>query len=174
MNCKGPWEGYRRRARERRLDTRQALSATDREEGIFIQLAFVYGLRYLFRDELSIIFHMMWPNRFIAGILKQLRSHYTARTVKLLFSRFRGHQSRGMTSFDSGVNHLNTKENMIPVWVELVDPIIGKAIPIKCFVSYRPPSCEGGSVSRAKKKKKEWTHDYMLNLTFNLQDIIRW
>ena len=29
-----------------------------------------------------------------------------------------------------------------------------KAIPIKCFVSHRPPSCEGGSVGRAKKKKK--------------------
>ena len=27
-----------------------------------------------------------------------------------------------------------------------------KAIPIKCFVSHRPPSCEGGSVSWAKKK----------------------
>ena len=41
-----------------------------------------------------------------------------------------------------------------------------KAIPIKCFVSYRPPSREGGSVSvgRAKKKKKkEWTHDWILN-----------
>ena len=44
---------------ERRLGTRQALKATDREEGIFIQPAFVYGLRYLFRDELLIIFHMM-------------------------------------------------------------------------------------------------------------------
>ena len=42
---------------ERRLGTRQALKATDREEGIFIQPAFVYGLRYLLRDELSIIFH---------------------------------------------------------------------------------------------------------------------
>ena len=59
MNRKGPWEGYRRRARERRLGTRQALNATDREEGVFIQLAFVYGLRYLFKDELSIIFHLM-------------------------------------------------------------------------------------------------------------------
>ena len=59
-----------------------------------------------------------------------------------------------MTSFDSGVNHLNTKENMIPVGVELVDPIIAKAIPIKSFVSHRPPSCEGGSVGPAKKKKK--------------------
>ena len=28
-----------------------------------------------------------------------------------------------------------------------------KAIPIKCFVSHRPPSREGGSVGRAKKKK---------------------
>ena len=27
-----------------------------------------------------------------------------------------------------------------------------KAIPIKCFVSHRPPSREGGSVGRAKKK----------------------
>ena len=59
MNRKGPWEGYRRQARERRLGTRQALNATDREEGVFIQLAFVYGLRYLFKDELSIIFHLM-------------------------------------------------------------------------------------------------------------------
>ena len=78
MNRKGPWEGYRQQAksrplspsrlplrahfhreRERRLGTRRALNATDREEGIFIQLAFVYGLRYLLRDELSIIFHMM-------------------------------------------------------------------------------------------------------------------
>ena len=28
------------------------------------------------------------------------------------------------------------------------------AIPIKCFVSHRPPSREGGSVGRAKKKKR--------------------
>ena len=27
-----------------------------------------------------------------------------------------------------------------------------KAMPIKCFVSHRPPSREGGSVGRAKKK----------------------
>ena len=27
-----------------------------------------------------------------------------------------------------------------------------KAIPIKCFVSHRPPSREGGSVGRAKKR----------------------
>ena len=27
-------------------------------------------------------------------------------------------------------------------------------IPIKCFVSHRPPPHKGGSVSRAKKKKK--------------------
>ena len=33
--------------------------------------------------------------------------------------------------------------------------IICKAIPIKCFVSHRPPSREGGSVGRAKKKKKK-------------------
>ena len=31
---------------------------------------------------------------------------------------------------------------------------VNKAIPIKCFVSHRPPSREGGSVGRAKKKKK--------------------
>ena len=50
-----------------------------------------------------------------------------------------------------------------------------KAIPIKCFVSHRPSSREGGSVGRSgkkkeKKKKKEWTHDCILNLTFSLQD----
>ena len=33
--------------------------------------------------------------------------------------------------------------------------ITRKAIPIKCFVSHRPPSREGGSVGRAKKKKSE-------------------
>ena len=32
MNRKGPWEGYRRQARERGLGTKQALNATDREE----------------------------------------------------------------------------------------------------------------------------------------------
>ena len=32
-----------------------------------------------------------------------------------------------------------------------------KAIPIKCFVSHRRPSREGGSVGRAKKKKKTGT-----------------
>ena len=47
---------------------------------------------------------------------------------------------------------------MIPVWVELVDPIRAKAIPIKYFVSHRPPSCEGGSVGGAKKKKKKNEH----------------
>ena len=30
-----------------------------------------------------------------------------------------------------------------------------KAIPIKCFISHRPPYREGGSVGRAKKKKKK-------------------
>ena len=84
MNRKGPWEGYRQQARERRLGTRQALNATDNEEGIFIQLAFVYGLRYLFKDEFSIIFHMMCPNRFIAGVLKQLRSYYTGKNDRTL------------------------------------------------------------------------------------------
>ena len=29
-----------------------------------------------------------------------------------------------------------------------------KAIPIKCFVSHRPPSREGGSVGRAKTVKQ--------------------
>ena len=32
-----------------------------------------------------------------------------------------------------------------------------KAIPIKCFVSHRPVSCDGGSVGWAKKNKKERT-----------------
>ena len=31
---------------------------------------------------------------------------------------------------------------------------ICEAIPIKCFVSHRPPSREGGSVGRAKKKRE--------------------
>ena len=34
-------------------------------------------------------------------------------------------------------------------------PFVFWAIPIKCFVSHRPVSCNGGSVGRAKKK--EWT-----------------
>ena len=33
-----------------------------------------------------------------------------------------------------------------------------KAIPIKCFVSYRSPSREGGSVGLSGKKKKEYEH----------------
>ncbi|CAH3185200.1 unnamed protein product [Porites lobata] len=36
MNRKGPWEGYRRQARERHLGMRQALNATDREEGLIL------------------------------------------------------------------------------------------------------------------------------------------
>ena len=32
--------------------------------------------------------------------------------------------------------------------------IVSLAIPIKCFVSHRPPSREGGSVGWAKKKRK--------------------
>ena len=32
--------------------------------------------------------------------------------------------------------------------------MVYKAIPIKCFVSYRPPSREGGSVGWAKKKNE--------------------
>ena len=32
--------------------------------------------------------------------------------------------------------------------------VFTKAIPIKCFFSHPPPSCEGGSVGRAKKKKR--------------------
>ena len=31
---------------------------------------------------------------------------------------------------------------------------ISKAIPIKCFVSHRPPSREGGSVGQAKKRNE--------------------
>ena len=42
---------------------------------------------------------------------------------------------------------------------------------LKCFVSYRPPSREGGSVGRAKKEKK---NEQMIAYTFSLQDIIRW
>ena len=34
-----------------------------------------------------------------------------------------------------------------------VDALITKAIPIKCFVSYRPVFCDGGSVGGDKKKK---------------------
>ena len=34
---------------------------------------------------------------------------------------------------------------------------INKAIPLKCFVSHRPPSREGGSVGGAKKRKR--THE---------------
>ena len=30
-----------------------------------------------------------------------------------------------------------------------------RAIPIKCFVSHRPPSHEGGSVGQVKKKGNE-------------------
>ena len=30
-----------------------------------------------------------------------------------------------------------------------------KAMPIKCFVSHRPPSREGGSVGRGKKNKSK-------------------
>ena len=37
-----------------------------------------------------------------------------------------------------------------------------RAIPIKCFVSRRPPCREGGPVGRAKKKKKEWTDNQMV------------
>ena len=44
------------------------LSAADIEVGIFIQPAFVYGLRYFSKDELSIIFHMMRPNILIPGV----------------------------------------------------------------------------------------------------------
>ena len=35
----------------------------------------------------------------------------------------------------------------------LTDRLNTKAIPIKCFVSHRSPSREGGSVGRAKKKE---------------------
>ncbi len=31
---------------------------------------------------------------------------------------------------------------------------VTRAIPIKCFVSHRPVSCDGGSVGQAKKQKK--------------------
>ena len=33
-----------------------------------------------------------------------------------------------------------------------------KAIPVKCFISHRPPSREGGSVGWAKKKKNRNEH----------------
>ena len=36
--------------------------------------------------------------------------------------------------------------------------VFSRAIPIKCFVSHRPPSREGGWVGRANKKKG-WTHE---------------
>ena len=51
---------------------------------------------------------------------------------------------------------------------------ISLAMPIKCFVSHRPVSCDGGSVGRAKKKKKRMKTlcsslllYIILNLTFN-------
>ena len=34
---------------------------------------------------------------------------------------------------------------------------VTKAIPIKCFVSHRAPSREGGSVGRAKKRNEHMT-----------------
>ena len=37
--------------------------------------------------------------------------------------------------------------------LRLLYSVYDMAIPIKCFVSHRPPSREGGSVGRAKKKK---------------------
>ena len=42
------------------------------------------------------------------------------------------------------------QEKLLCLFSDLSRP---KAIPIKCFVSHRPPSREGGSVGRAKKKK---------------------
>ena len=51
-----------------------------------------------------------------------------------------------------------------PMWVyrrveSLCKSLTAKAIPIKCFVSHRPPSREGGSVGRAKKKRTNtWLH----------------
>ena len=50
---------------------------------------------------------------------------------------------------DGGKRQLTTSET---TFVRQTQP--AKAIPIKCFVSHRPPSREGGSVGRAKKKKK--------------------
>ena len=42
--------------------------------------------------------------------------------------------------------------NEVSFVTNLLDLHATKAIPIKCFVSYRPPSREGGSVVRAKKE----------------------
>ena len=39
-----------------------------------------------------------------------------------------------------------------------------EAIPIKCFVSHHPISCDDGSVGQAKKKNE---HFCIVNLTFN-------
>ena len=61
-------------------------------------------------------------------------------------------------SLGPGINPSNYKDTL--------------TIPIKYFVSHRPPSRAGGSVGRAKKKKNE--HDCILNLMFSLQNIIRW
>ena len=45
--------------------------------------------------------------------------------------------------------YLGTQTERIGYWQ------LPKAFPIKCFVSHRPISCDGGSVGQAKKKKKE-------------------
>ena len=67
---------------------------------------------------------------------KQLRSHYTARTIKLVFSRFRplpppGSQNTSLEvrqAFSQELPFENQREfhfgYMIPFWVKLVDPII--------------------------------------------------
>ena len=51
------------------------------------------------------------------------------------------------------------KKAYVTLWIVLhmvIPRLKAKVIPIKCFVSYRPPSRKGGSVGR---EKKEWTHE---------------
>lgn len=63
-----------------------------------------------------------------------------------------------------------TNTDKLLLWADIFDTIQSKAIPLRCFVSYLPVSCDGRSV--AQKKKKNYNRVPFsfckLNLTFNL------
>ena len=123
----------------------------------------MYGPLTIFRtiraSDSSSIFFLMRLNGY---------TRLPARKQTYVIIFFSGERTRFEARHD-GSTQQNFRSNPVFEWKEkhrqqliylinknaVVDRTIDKAIPIKCFVSHRSPSREGGSVGRSKKKRNE-------------------
>ena len=85
----------------------------------------------------------------------------SASTIVIYFCQFWNHSiMSGLPNMVCAwlIENLSSRTAVYSTWlfITFLAMVIHKAIPIKCFVSHRPPSREGGSVGRAKKKMNTW------------------